>query len=302
MPIIDTQGLTKDQTFALRGYGASEAATICGCGYEGSSRLKMWFEKRDGRQEEVLDPVKENLFWWGNALEPLIAKRLEMEAGIKFSAHQVLYQHPDHTWLTCLIDGITECGKIVDFKSMTYWVGRNLKDGDLSTLDPMHHIQSAQQMACTGKDYAIWACFTGIGSPLKIFTIPRDDELIATVIQLVREFKESVDLGIMPEEFEPGDNDFLKRKFTRVKPETLVIESEDLAITAFQYLEAKEAEKYAKEQQEQLQAKLRLAVGEAERAQIGPYVITRTERSRKGYSVEPTSFVEFRVTLPKERR
>jgi len=301
MNIVNTDGLTKDQVFALRGYGASDSPIIAGHGYSGSSRLKLWFEKREGKQEEA-DDFTQNLFWWGNELEPVIAKRFTLDTGLKFASHQVLVAHPEYPWMTALIDGVTESGEIVDFKAMTYYGARDLEGGDPTTLGPRHHLQAQHQMAVCDVDHAHWACFAGSELRLKHFRIERDDELIDTLITLLSEFREQVELGIMPTEFDPSDNEFLKRRFSRVYERAVVIENTKTIETAKRYMEAKEAEKYAKTQQEELQAELRVAVGEASLARIGPYTIKRSAIERKAYSVAATTYVDFRVTLPKEKK
>jgi hypothetical protein len=111
MNIIDTSNMTRDQVFALRGYGASETAGIAGLGYRNQTRYKIWHRKTSGVQEEH-DEEMQNLFWWGNALEPLIAQRFTLETGLEFAANQVLVQHPTYAWMTALIDGVTTSEEI----------------------------------------------------------------------------------------------------------------------------------------------------------------------------------------------
>ena len=52
MNVIDTSNMTRDQVFALRGYGASETAGIAGLGYRNQTRYKIWLRKTSGVQEE----------------------------------------------------------------------------------------------------------------------------------------------------------------------------------------------------------------------------------------------------------
>jgi predicted phage-related endonuclease len=300
MNIIPTEGLSKDQVFAQRGYGASDAVIICGHGYKGSSRLKLWYSKRGDPADDDFDERTSKLLWWGNELEPVIAKRFTLDTGLKFKAHQVLVRHPKVPWATCLIDGLTETDEIVDFKAQTFFVGCELDDGDPSTLPAKAHIQAAWQMYVTDTLHARWACYSDLD--LKHFIIDRDEDLVTTVFQLVSEFREHVELGTTPDEFDPADNAYLKRRFNRVNEQILTLDQPHLIDVASRYLQAKEAERYAKEEQDRLQAELRMAVGEASTALVGPYKISRKTVERRGYPVEPTSYVDFRVTEPKGRK
>jgi predicted phage-related endonuclease len=303
MNVIPTEGLTKEQVFALRGIGASDAVIICGKGHLGSSRLKLWYEKREGKPSGDHDEFTRNLFRWGNWLEDDIAACFEQDLGLKISETQVLVAHPEYPWATALIDMVTEDGQIADSKAHTWIAARNLVDGNPNTLPAKAHIQAAWQMWVCDKPSARWACFDGANLKLMHFLIDRDDELIETVVELVSRFKESVDLGIMPNEFDPEDCDYLKNRFTRVNEQAeLVIEDHELIDHARLYFEAKEARSYADDQVAVHEAALRLATGDAALARIGPYTTKRTERSRKASTTKASSWVEFKVIGPKEGR
>jgi putative phage-type endonuclease len=295
--VIDTSNMTRDQVFALRGYGASETAGIAGLGYKNQTRYKIWLRKTSGAQKEF-DEETQNLFWWGNALEPLIAQRFTLETGLEFAANQVLVQHPTYPWMTALIDGVTTSEEIVDYKAMTFFSSCDLEEGDPSALQPKHVIQANHQMAVCEQDHAHWACFAGGDLKLKKFVIQRDDELVGTIIQLVREFKEHVDSGTPPAEFEAADVAVLKKQFKAVTEDA--IELPELGDIVLRYSEAKEAEAYAKNQKEQCQAFMLAAMKEAGAATVGNYVLTRKQRTRAGYPVKPSEYVEFSCKLKKE--
>lgn len=297
MNVIDTTNLTRDQVFALRGYGASETAGIAGLGYKNQTRYKIWLRKTSGIQEEF-DEATENLFWWGNKLEDDIAERFTVETGLEFAAHQVLVQHPTYPWMTALIDGVTTSQEIVDYKAMTSFTSRDLEEGDPSTLQPKHVIQANHQMAVCETDHAHWACFSGGELKLKRFVIQRDDEMIATIIQLLREFKEHVDSGTAPAEFEAGDVAVLKKQFRDVTEDALDLP--ELITYANRLAEAKAAKKYAEDEEERCKAYMLAAMKNAGAATVGNYLVTRKQRARKGYTVEPNDYVEFSCKLKKE--
>jgi putative phage-type endonuclease len=295
--VIDTTNMTRDQVFALRGYGASETAGIAGLGYKNQTRYKIALRKISGIQEEF-DEDTLNLFWWGNKLEDDIAERFTIETGLEFAAHQVLVQHPEHPWMTALIDGVTTTEEIVDYKAMTIHSSADLDEGDPATLKPMHVIQANHQMAVCEKDHAHWACFAGAQLKLMKFRIERDDEMIDAIIQLLSEFKAQVDQGVMPQEFAAEDVAVLKKQFKAVTEDA--IELPELADIVLRYSEAKEAEDYAKKQKEQYQAAMLAAMKEAGAATVGNYILTRKHRTRAGYTVNPNDYVAFSCKIKKE--
>lgn len=297
MNVIDTSNLTRDQVFALRGYGASETAGIAGLGYKNQTRYKIWLRKTSGIQEEH-DEATLNLFRWGNRLEDDIAEAFTEETGLAFAANQVLVQHPAYPWMTALIDGVTTTNEIVDYKAMTFYTSCDLEDGDPSTLQPKHIIQANHQMAVCEQDHAHWACFAGGDLKLKKFVIQRDDELVDTIIQLLHEFKEHVDSGTPPAEFEADDVAVLKKQFKSVTADA--IELPELGDVVLRYDQAKEAESYAKSEKERCQAFMLAAMKEAGAATVGNYLITRKQRARAGYTVKANDYVEFSCKLKKE--
>lgn len=297
MNVIDTSNLTRDQVFALRGYGASETAGIAGLGYKNQTRYKIALRKISGIQEEF-DEATLNLFWWGNKLEDDIAERFTVETGLEFAAHQVLVQHPEHPWMTALIDGVTTTEEIVDYKAMTIHSSADLDEGDPATLKPMHVIQANHQMAVCEKDHAHWACFAGAQLKLMKFRIERDDEMVDTIIQLLSEFKAQVDQGVMPSEFEASDVAVLKKQFRAVTEDA--IDLPDLAAVANRLEEAKTAKKYAEEEEDRCKAYMLAAMKDAGVATAGQYILTRKHRTRSGYSVKANDYVEFSCKLKKE--
>jgi hypothetical protein len=58
--VIDTCNLTRDQVFALRGYGASETAGIAGLGYKNQTRYMIALRKISGIQEEFEPSCRRN--------------------------------------------------------------------------------------------------------------------------------------------------------------------------------------------------------------------------------------------------
>lgn len=291
MNIIDTTGLTDEEVFALRGYGASETAGIMGLGYKSQTRYKIFLRHAFGIKEDF-DEVTLEKFRWGHRLEDDIAEEFEFQTGMKFAAHQVLVAHPDHPWMTALIDGVTECGKIVDYKAMGSRSGYDLEDGDVDSLEPRHIIQAQHQMSVCEKGEAGWGCFADMR--LFKFWIPRDDEMIELIIQLLKEFKELVDTLVPPTEFAAADLEMFKKLYRDVDGEALDFTDDfDLDAIAARLVEAKQAESYAKDEIDKLKAQLLEVMATSATAELMNHTLERKNRHRKGYTAQPSDYVEL---------
>lgn len=292
---IDTTGMSKAERFAMRGIGASDFPIICGVGYRGKTRLSLCLEKQQS-VPEVLDEDQEERMWWGDKLEDDIAERISIKHGVTWKAHQLLVRHPEHEWMTCTLDGLTTCGQIWDYKSSSYFVGKDLRDNEDDTLPDGWIIQANAQMACCEKDQAHWGVFSAGELRLKTFVIQRDDALIESMIELGKEFIAHVRNGTTPTEFEANDAEVLKRHFNRVSADLLTLDDPELLTHARHFDNAKAAIKEMEEERDRHMAALRMAVGNSAGAYLGEgWTVKRKEINRKGYSVEPSSYIQFTV-------
>jgi putative phage-type endonuclease len=281
--VIDTSGMTKTERFKLRRVGASDMPGICGVGYSDQSRLKIFFRctgqlESENREDEDYD----ERFWWGDELEPLIAKRFAMRMKMQFAAHQVLVQHRDYPWMTATIDGVTTDGQIVDFKASSYWGSKGIKDGDEDTLPPQWIIQANQQMACCGRDQAHWAQFDGAQLRLRTFVIRRDPEIVEMIYQLGSEFWRCVETNTPPAEFEPGDGEFLAKRFVKKTGNYLTaVDNAELRKHARDYDNAKAAIKEMENQADISKAALLMALKDFDGALVGDGIeVQRLSKSR----------------------
>jgi putative phage-type endonuclease len=293
---VATTGKTRDEIFDLRDYGASMTAGILGMGYENQTRYRIFLEKAFSIK---FDFDEETLarFRWGNRLEDDIAEEFEFVTGMKFAAHQVLVRHPELPWMTALIDGVTECGRIVDFKSMGFRSLMGLEDGDPSTLKPLHHCQAQHQMAVCEKDEAHWACFGDM--KLLRFVIPRDDEMIELIIHELKEFKHCVDTQTPPTEFAPADFDLMKKLYSDVDGEELDFTDDyKIDLVASKLVEAKKVYSDADSEIKRLKAELLEAMATAGSAELMNHTLQRKHRHRDGYKVDPSDYVEL-ICKPK---
>jgi putative phage-type endonuclease len=188
--LVKTQDLDRDQWLQVRkgGIGSSDAAAAVGLNpYQ--SQLELWLEKTgrapvappgDGGADD-LSPM-----YWGSLLEPIVAAHYTRRTGHKVRRINAVLQHPEHPWMLANIDRevlgapdvqLLEC-KTAGIQGAWLW-----RDG----VPEYVQLQVQHQLAVTGKQAAEVAVLLG-GQELQIFRIERDEELIAQLITLEREF------------------------------------------------------------------------------------------------------------------
>ena len=198
--LVKTQDLDRDQWLQVRkgGIGSSDAAAAVGLNpYQ--SQLELWMEKTgrapvappgDGGADD-LSPM-----YWGALLEPIVAAHYTRRTGNRVRRINAVLQHPEHPWMLANIDRevmgasdvqLLEC-KTAGIQGAWLW-----RDG----VPEYVQFQVQHQLAVTGKQAADVALLLG-GQELQIFRIERDEELIAQLITLEREFWSYVERGQAP--------------------------------------------------------------------------------------------------------
>ncbi|KQB61306.1 MULTISPECIES: YqaJ viral recombinase family protein [Acidovorax] len=198
--LVKTQDLDRDQWLQVRkgGIGSSDAAAAVGLNpYQ--SQLELWMEKTgrapvappgDGDADD-LSPM-----YWGSLLEPIVAAHYTRRTGNRVRRINAVLQHPEHPWMLANIDrevlGATDV-QLLECKTAGIQGAWLWRDG----VPEYVQLQVQHQLAVTGKQAADVAVLLG-GQELQIFRIERDEELIAQLITLEREFWGYVERGQAP--------------------------------------------------------------------------------------------------------
>lgn len=190
LKLVKTQDLPRDQWLQVRqgGIGSSDAAAAVGLNpYQ--SQLELWMEKTgrgpvappgDGGADD------QSPMYWGSLLEPIVAAHYTRRTGNRVRRINAVLQHPDHPWMRANIDRevmgaadvqLLEC-KTAGIQGAWLW-----RDG----VPEYVQLQVQHQLAVTGKAAADVAVLLG-GQELQVFRVERDEELIAQLIVLEREF------------------------------------------------------------------------------------------------------------------
>jgi putative phage-type endonuclease len=209
--MISTKAITRADWLKVRtrGIGSSDAAAAVGLNpYQ--SQLELWLIKtgRDGNLPKV-DPNDETSpMYWGTVLEPIVAVHYTRRTKNKVRRINAVLQHPepDKSWMLANIDysvvGSDEV-QILECKTAGEYGSKLWRDG----VPEYIQCQVQHQMAVTGKA-VVDVCVLICGQEIRVYRVERDDELIARLIQLERQFWHYVETDTPP----PADSCFVSTR------------------------------------------------------------------------------------------
>lgn len=228
--LINTKGLSREDWLAVRkqGIGSSDAAAACGI-HPYLSMLELWMIKT-GRMTSNLDESLEGYspLYWGNTLEPMVAKYYQETTGHKVRRVNAILQHSDpdnHFMLANLDYAITGSREvqILECKTAGEHGAKLWRDGV-----PLYvTCQVQHQLAVTGKS-AAHICVLLCGHEAKIYKVERNERLIASIIEQERLFWQYVitDTPPSPDHSESAAK-ALKLLYPKAKPSSKVDLTDD---------------------------------------------------------------------------
>nr|WP_201587052.1 YqaJ viral recombinase family protein [Psychrobacter jeotgali] len=198
--LISTKDLSRDKWLEIRrqGIGSSDAAAACGI-HPYLSMLELWLIKT-GRMTSDLDNSIEGYspLYWGNTLEPMVAKYYQEKTGNKVRRVNAILQHPDADKAFMLanldyaVTGSEEV-QILECKTAGEHGTKLWRDGV-----PLYvTCQVQHQLAVTGKS-AAHICVLLCGHEAKIYKVERDERLIESITQQERLFWQYVETDTPP--------------------------------------------------------------------------------------------------------
>jgi putative phage-type endonuclease len=265
--------------------GASEAAAALGLSLY-QSPLELWGVKT-GR----IEPPRENdAMWWGKRHEaPLLEKRCE-DSGTTIAQTQVFCEHPTLP-LVATLDAIDSEGCIVECKSIgdrSPMLADVSLAGDDDGVPQAWYIQAQQQMLCAGPQYKTVGFCVLIGGNRHVnIDVWRNDAVIDAMVPQLVEFMRLVEADEIPP-YVNAKADVLKAIHAPREDEYEGGEREREAADLLQSLRALKAET-TKQIELAESAIMSLTRGRQCRLADGRAIRYR-DVSRKGYTVEPTTF------------
>ncbi|WP_373332162.1 YqaJ viral recombinase family protein [Thiopseudomonas alkaliphila] len=277
--LVSTKELSRDEWLAVRknGIGSSDAAAAVGLNpYK--SQLELWMEKT-GRDQGLAKPDPsddKSPVYWGTLLEPIVATQYTQQTGKRVRRVNAVLQHPNPelSWMLANIDREVVADKevqILECKTAGINGARLWKEG----VPEYVQLQVMHQLAVTGKQAADVAVLLG-GQELKVYRIERDEQMIAQLIQLEKQFWHYVETDTPP----PADGTqsseaALRCLFPKDEGETVDFSLDETLATVFTELKQVREDIGTKEKQESLlKQKIQQAMGNASRALFATGAVT----------------------------
>lgn len=261
------------------GLGGSDIAAVCG--------LSPWRTPYDVYADKLgLAPEQDDndAMYWGRVLEDVIAEEYARRSGHKVRRVHRILRHPKHAWMAANLDraivtndrgrGVLECKTAGAFK-LADW-------GDEGTDEvPVYYRTQVQwYLAITGYDYGDLAVLIG-GRDFRVYTLPRDDELIDDLVRIGERFwREHVAAGVPPDAVNAAD---LAAMFPADDGST-VIASPEIATAVARINEIRREEKELKAQRDRLEFDVKQWLAESSTltdATGSPLATWKTQTSRR---------------------
>ena len=202
--LVSTKDLSREDWLAIRkqGIGSSDAAAACGI-HPYLSMLELWMIKT-GRMSSNIDASSNNgiegysPLYWGNTLEPMVAKYYQEQTGNKVRRVNAVLQHAEldnHFMLANLDYAVTGSDdvQILECKTAGEHGAKLWKHGV-----PLYvTCQVQHQLAVTGKN-AAHICVLLYGHEAKIYKVERDEHLIESITHQERLFWHYVETDTPP--------------------------------------------------------------------------------------------------------
>lgn len=238
--LVSTRDMDRDRWLEVRkkGIGSSDASAAVGMNpYQ--SQLELWMIKT-GRDAGLPKPDSDDPkspVYWGHVLEPIVAEQYQRLTGRKVRRVNAVLQHPDpdKAWMLANLDYSVVANddvQILECKTAGEFGSRLWKSG----VPDYIQCQVQHQLAVTGKQAAD-VCVLLCGQQLKTYRINRDEEFIAALIELERQFWQYVETDTPPpaDATESADR-ALRHLYPEDSGETLAYSKDDDLAVAFDEL------------------------------------------------------------------
>ena len=188
VPDIDKLSYTEWLQVRRSGIGGSDAAVALGLS-PWKSALELWQDKTYGQSQ----PQQENeAMVWGRIMEPIITKEFMRRTGLAVTPMRSMLQAEQWPWMLADLDGLIEDPQhgtgVLEVKTASAYKQDEWND---DRCPDAYMLQLAHYLAVTGLSYAVICVLIG-GNKLQWITVDRDDELIASLVQLEQRFWQHV--------------------------------------------------------------------------------------------------------------
>ena len=258
--------------------GGSEIAAALGLS-RWRSPFDVWAEKTGHvtKKDEPTDAMR-----FGTLLEPVIRKEFARRNGLEVCECPYILAHKDYPFMTCNLDGYVKlpdgsCA-VLEIKTANTFAS----DEWSNMCAPLEYIMQVQYyLAISQMRFAYLAVLIG-SSDYRQVIIERDDEVIAVIIEKLKDFWRMVETNTPPP-VRGMDNNLLASLYPNSRPNVIALGKEHEALLT-QYEEAKKAMDDAKKLKEDAEAKLKMLMMNNEAATCGEYKLSWKTSSRVTFS------------------
>ena len=289
LELLDIRDVGREAWLNARkqGIGASDCAAALGLN-KYKTPYQLWAEKTG-----IAAPVAENeAMRWGNLLEPVIASEFGDRTGLILRKNDKLFVSNAYPWLMGTPDYFTNESGVpggVQIKNTGAYLAHDWEGG----IPDAVHCQVEHEMAVTGFTFTYVVALVG-GNKLVWHRIERDEAIIHALIGKLEAFWELVKTKTPPP-LSSGDSDTMSALYPESTSGKHTVLSQSYAALCQDYLVAKLREKAATDCVDELAARLKAEVADAESARAGKYEITWKTQHRASYVAKATSFRKFTV-------
>ena len=182
----ETMPYTDWLDYRKQGIGGSDAAVVCGISRY-KSPVELWMEKTN----QMPDQEAGEAAYWGTQLESLVRTEFTKRTGIEVEHRMELLRSDEHPFMQANLDGTCvhpELGpRIFEAKTASAFKAGEWEDG----IPDEYFLQVQHYMAGTGYKGTYIAALIG-GNTFRWKFIPRDEGLIAMLVQLEADFWQHV--------------------------------------------------------------------------------------------------------------
>jgi len=269
--LVSTKDMSKDEWLQWRnkGIGGSDASVICDVNRY-KSPVELWMEKTGQIEPKVAgEPAH-----WGTMLEPLIRVEFTERTGLQITQEYDMLQHSEYPFMLANLDGIVldpvhgDC--VFEAKTANAFKADDWDDH----VPQAYQLQVQHYLAVTNLSGAYIAVLIG-GNKFKWHYMARDDDLIAMLIELEKQFWHNVETMTPPAmDGSSASSELLSRLYPNANNKTQIT-LDDVALPLItQYEEASNEEKVAEARKNEAINKLKELMGQNEIGVTGDRVIT----------------------------
>lgn len=184
--LVDTRNLSKNQWLRYRkqGIGGSDAGAICGLNPYRTA-MQVYYDKTTEDTEDIDNEAMRQ----GREMEEYVAKRFTEETGKKVRrANAIFYDEKHHPFMLADVDRMLVGENAgLECKTVSPYMAEHWKDDQIPL---SYQMQCYHYMSVCNADRWYVAALI-FGREFKVYKLERDEEIIANLIELEKDFWEN---------------------------------------------------------------------------------------------------------------